>query len=518
MIYLPHLQATAFEMLVSFILAVIFSLGLACLMKCYPWVHKAIMPCFVLLQNLPMFVLAPLLLSCFGWGLLSILVPTVLMLAFPLTLAFLKGLEAAPKDYLYFYQSHGASVIQTFIQVRLPFALPHIFSGLKIAAASSATGALAGEWAGAQKGLGVLIQIFRREFDVEGICVCLACVALLSLLFYLMVAALEYCLLRGVGGVKKQFVCIGLLSLFFTGCHQTSSRPCRLLLDWLPNANHLPLVVAQNEGIFAKHGLDIQLIYLQDPPSTISYLKTDHADGALYYFPSFIKVCARSSEFSMIGKLFDEPLFCLFTKNANQIEQLGSRTIGTYGDLFSKALLNSLHQQNITFSKTLYSHCDLAHLFYFNQIEVGSGSINVEALQLEKKLGPLSIFSWKDLKIPRHPEIVVIAKNSYLGANPFFAKAFQKALQESIDFCKKHPDQALDHYFSMFPEKKRSKDWEKVSCLKTIDLLALSQELDTKEVDAFLEWIHQHGKWDLPKKNKELLEKSCQLNTSTIIE
>jgi ABC-type nitrate/sulfonate/bicarbonate transport system permease component len=206
MIFYSHIQATAFEMLLSVLLALPLSCILALSFKYSPSIKKILMPCFVLLQNLPMFVLAPLLLSCFGWGLFSILLPTILMLAFPLTLSFNKGLEATPTDVINFYKCHGASEFKILISIRVPFALPYFFSGLKIAAASSATGALAGEWAGAQKGLGVLMQIFRRQFDIEGVFICLACTVGLSLLFYTIATLVEKMILFGCYGFKKRML------------------------------------------------------------------------------------------------------------------------------------------------------------------------------------------------------------------------------------------------------------------------------------------------------------------------
>lgn len=214
-VYITHLQATLLEMLISLFFAVIFSFFLAIMFNFFPWIKKLLMPCFVILQNLPMFVLAPFLLACFGWGLFSIVLPTILMLSFPLTLSFSKGLSATPEEYIHFYRLHGAKPLKILLSIRMPFALPHIFSGLKIAAASSATGAVAGEWAGAQKGLGVLMQIFRRQFDFEGVFICLGLVIALSLSCYFLVSALEKILLFGCYGYKKGLLSYLRVSNFF---------------------------------------------------------------------------------------------------------------------------------------------------------------------------------------------------------------------------------------------------------------------------------------------------------------
>ena len=205
-IALPHIKATVIEMLLSLGFALLLSFILALGMRFIPWIKTLISPCFVILQNLPMFVLAPFLLSLCGWGLVAIIIPTTLMLAFPLTLSLYRGLEATPNEYLNYYRLHGASKLKTLVCIRLPFALPHFFSGLKIACASSASGAIAGEWAGAQQGLGVLLQILRRQFDTEGVGLCLLLILALSLIFYMLAASLET-IFYGYYGYEKTKRC-----------------------------------------------------------------------------------------------------------------------------------------------------------------------------------------------------------------------------------------------------------------------------------------------------------------------
>ena len=69
--------------------------------------------------------------------------------------------------------------------------MPHIFAGYRIAAAFAGMGAVAGEWAGAQAGLGVFMQESRRYFDIPAMLSALAALVLLSLAFYLTVLGVE---------------------------------------------------------------------------------------------------------------------------------------------------------------------------------------------------------------------------------------------------------------------------------------------------------------------------------------
>ena len=113
------------------------------------------------------------------------------MVLFPLTTCLHKGLLLSDKKYTDYFKIHGINRLQLFTLVKIPFARPQIFSGLKIASGIAGVGAIGGEWAGAQQGLGVFMQVCRRNFDLEGVCASIVCLLLLSLSFYYFVNILE---------------------------------------------------------------------------------------------------------------------------------------------------------------------------------------------------------------------------------------------------------------------------------------------------------------------------------------
>ena len=289
--------------------------------------------------------------------------------------------------------------------------------------------------------------------------------------------------------MRKLSVVILMITTLVLGCSKKPNDRYKLLLDWFPNANHLPLIIAEKKGIFQKHGIFLEILQLQDAPSTLAYLKNNQADLAVYYYPSALKGYKKYPHYQIIGKLFDEPLFCLMSKTPLTLEAFSDKTLGSYGDFFSLKLVEHLKRQSYTFSKVLYSHCDQTFLLYFDQIDVASGSINVEAAQLKQRFPLLSILSWQDLNIPKHPELVVIAQDSVLEKDPLFKQRFQAALQEAITFCQAYPNQAIECYFNAFPEKQRSKGWEIESCLYTIALFSKTQTWDPYEEQHFDKWL-----------------------------
>lgn len=186
-----HSSVTFREMLGGLCLAAFLAFPLGWSMMRSQACRSILQSFFILVQCLPMFTLAPLMITWFGWSYTAIVIPTTLMVVFPLTINIYKGLMATPKDYLDFFRVHQGTEGQIFLKVRVPYALPHIFSGLRISAAIAGVGAVAGEWAGAQEGLGVYIQECRRNFDLEGVFGALFCLAFMSLSFYGLITLLE---------------------------------------------------------------------------------------------------------------------------------------------------------------------------------------------------------------------------------------------------------------------------------------------------------------------------------------
>ncbi|WP_041470406.1 ABC transporter permease [Chloroflexus aggregans] len=135
--------------LISFIVAVAFLFSRPLEDALYPWV--------LLGQSLPSVALAPLLTIWLGEGLAPRAAMAALFAGFPLLIATISGLRRPAPEQLAMMQAYGASQWQILRMLRLPAALPFIFSGLRVAGALAVIGALVSELAGAGRGLGYLI-------------------------------------------------------------------------------------------------------------------------------------------------------------------------------------------------------------------------------------------------------------------------------------------------------------------------------------------------------------------------
>jgi ABC-type nitrate/sulfonate/bicarbonate transport system permease component len=162
-----------------------------------PFFKESFYPLLILSQNIPVIVLAPLLVIWFGFGILPKIIVITLVCFFPITVAALDGFRQTPPDLKHYLTMAGANRKQLFWKLEFPFALPSIFSGLKISATYSVMGAVISEWLGAKEGIGVYMTLASSSFRTDRVFVAIFAIMLLSLLFFTFITILERLMIRG---------------------------------------------------------------------------------------------------------------------------------------------------------------------------------------------------------------------------------------------------------------------------------------------------------------------------------
>ncbi len=132
---LGHIGATVYTVLLGFLLSVVVSLPLAIAITASPVISRVIYPLLILTQSIPKVALAPILIIVLGTGSLPRVLVSFLVAFFPLVVSTAAGLLAAPPELIELGRSYRASKLKELFRIRLPFAIPFIFSGLKVASA-----------------------------------------------------------------------------------------------------------------------------------------------------------------------------------------------------------------------------------------------------------------------------------------------------------------------------------------------------------------------------------------------
>ena len=184
---LLHSFVTLQEMLLGFLLAISIGIPLAVLMFESSILEKALYPYVIGSQAVPVFAIAPLLVSWFGYGISSKVVMAAIIVFFAIVLNTLDGLKSTDPDTENLFRIMRASRWQILWKLRMPSALPFIFSGAKIGISISTIGAVIGEWIGAKAGLGWLMKYAGATLETSLVFAAIFCLTLLGLgLFTLM--------------------------------------------------------------------------------------------------------------------------------------------------------------------------------------------------------------------------------------------------------------------------------------------------------------------------------------------
>lgn len=154
---LENAWVTLYEVLLGLAVSIAAGLLFAVAMHLNRTLREAAYPLLVASQAIPIVVLAPIFVLAFDYGIGPKIAIVALICFFPITVNVLDGLRAVDSGHLKLMRSYGASRLRTLRSVELPAALPSFFSGLRVAASVSVIGAVFGEWAGADEGLGRLV-------------------------------------------------------------------------------------------------------------------------------------------------------------------------------------------------------------------------------------------------------------------------------------------------------------------------------------------------------------------------
>jgi NitT/TauT family transport system permease protein len=188
-IVMPSAWVTLQEIVAGYLLAVVVSIPLALAVAYSRFMEQAVYPVIVFLQIIPKIAIAPLFIIWFGFTPKLLLV--FMLSFFPIVVSSLAGFKSADRDVMDFARTTGASSWRLFFKIRLPQALPHIFTGLKVGAALAATAAVVAEFVASDKGLGYLLLQYNGNIDTPMVFATIVLLSLLGLAVYYVVEIIE---------------------------------------------------------------------------------------------------------------------------------------------------------------------------------------------------------------------------------------------------------------------------------------------------------------------------------------
>lgn len=187
--------STAVSSLIALMGSAVIGVGAATLLSLSQTLKKAIYPYAVFFQTVPIIAIAPLLVIWFGFGRPTVIASAFIVSLFPVVASTLLGLESTDPSLVDLFRLYRASRLATLRKLRLPFALPQIFSGLKIAAGLSVIGAIVGEFI-AGGGLGSVVDVARTQQRIDKVFAAVLASAVLGLVIVAVIDGLARVSLR----------------------------------------------------------------------------------------------------------------------------------------------------------------------------------------------------------------------------------------------------------------------------------------------------------------------------------
>jgi len=179
-----HSLITFYEIIIGFLLGTILGLYTGILFIISKSTRKWLLPFIILTQAIPIFAIAPILTLWVGYGIWSKIIMTILIIYFPITIAFYDGLKRIDPMIVNLAKMMGASTFMMLFKIRIPFALPQLSSGLKLAAAFAPMGAVIGEWVGSSKGLGYIMLYASGRVQIDLMFASIIILAIFTIILY----------------------------------------------------------------------------------------------------------------------------------------------------------------------------------------------------------------------------------------------------------------------------------------------------------------------------------------------
>jgi NitT/TauT family transport system permease protein len=163
--YIIAADFTLRPMLLGFAAAVLIGIAIALLVAYSRRMQQTVYPLLVFLQIVPKIAVAPLFIIWFGFGLFPKVLLVFLLSFFPVVVSAITAFRSVDPDIMDLARTTGAGPWRTFVKVKLPHALPTLFTGIKVAAALSATAAVVAEFVASDRGLGNMLLEANGNLD-----------------------------------------------------------------------------------------------------------------------------------------------------------------------------------------------------------------------------------------------------------------------------------------------------------------------------------------------------------------
>jgi putative hydroxymethylpyrimidine transport system substrate-binding protein len=230
-----------------------------------------------------------------------------------------------------------------------------------------------------------------------------------------------------------------------------------VLLDWFPNPEHAPLIIAKQQGYFAEKGLDVELISPTEPMDPAKLLTENKVDVGITYEPEYMQQVDAGLPLISIGALIDKPLNSLVALKGNGIRSLNDlkgKRIGSNSGGLSLVMLkvmlkkSGLSEKDVRISKIRYN---LMQALLSHKVDAVTGIMrNMEVPMIESNSKKVVTFFPEDHGVPSYSELVFIIHTQNIHDSRY--PRFLQALKKAVRYLDEHPQLAWEDFIKAYPE------------------------------------------------------------------
>lgn len=261
------------------------------------------------------------------------------------------------------------------------------------------------------------------------------------------------------------------LALALAGCGQKTAtlsspaadrQPFTLMLDYLPNADHVGLYEGLADGAFTRVGLNVHVETPSDPAEPLQLLAAGKVDAAISYEPEVLLARSQDEALVSIAAIVQRPLTSIISLGSQHIRtpaQLRGKTVGTAGIPYQSAYLSTILQRagvRAGSVKQVNVGFNLVPSMISGKVNATLGGYwNYEAIQLRQAGRRANVIPVNDAGVPTYDELVLVVRKNEIADDTSLVRRFVQALARGYEAARANPTAAVNALVAANPTLNR---------------------------------------------------------------